>query len=98
MEFLQTPFYQFAAILALAAVAGAVGLLLRQPLIVMFIAVGIGVGPAGPGGASPGRATGSTCWPGWGSPSSCSSSGCGWTSTSHAVGAVVCRVLPGTLA
>jgi Kef-type K+ transport system membrane component KefB len=49
MEYLQTPFYQFAAILALAAFAGAVGLLLRQPLIVMFIAVGIGVGPAGLG-------------------------------------------------
>jgi len=49
MEFLQTQFYQFTAILALAAVAGAVGLFLRQPLIVMFIAVGIGVGPAGLG-------------------------------------------------
>ena len=49
MELLQTPFYQFAAILALAAVAGAVGQLLRQPLIVMFIAVGVAVGPAGLG-------------------------------------------------
>jgi len=47
MELFQNQFYQFAAILALAASAGAVGLLLRQPLIVMFIAVGIGVGPAG---------------------------------------------------
>lgn len=49
MEVLQNQFYQFAAILALAAVAGAIGLLLRQPLIVMFIAIGIGVGPAGLG-------------------------------------------------
>jgi len=49
MDILQTPFYQFTAILVLAAVAGAVGLLLRQPLIVMFIAVGIGVGPSGLG-------------------------------------------------
>jgi len=49
MELFQNQFYQFAAILALAAGAGAVGLLLRQPLIVMFIAVGIGVGPAGMG-------------------------------------------------
>jgi Kef-type K+ transport system membrane component KefB len=49
MELLQIPFYQFAAILALAAVAGAVGLLLRQPLIVMFIGVGVAVGPAGLG-------------------------------------------------
>ncbi|MCS6864444.1 MAG: cation:proton antiporter [Gemmataceae bacterium] len=48
-DLLQNPFYQFAAILALASVAGAVGLWLRQPLIVMFIAVGIGVGPAGLG-------------------------------------------------
>jgi Kef-type K+ transport system membrane component KefB len=48
-ELVHNPFYQFAAILALASAAGAVGLLLRQPLIVMFIAVGIGVGPAGLG-------------------------------------------------
>jgi Kef-type K+ transport system membrane component KefB len=49
MELLLTPFYQFAAILALAAAAGAVGQLLRQPLIVVFIAVGVAVGPAGLG-------------------------------------------------
>jgi len=49
MDFLHTQFYQFAAILALAASAGAIGLLLRQPLIVMFIAVGVVVGPAGLG-------------------------------------------------
>lgn len=49
MDFLNVPFYQFAAILAIAAAAGALGLLLRQPLIVLFIAVGIGVGPAGLG-------------------------------------------------
>ncbi len=49
MDILESPFYQFAAILALAALAGAIGLRLRQPLIVMFIAVGIGVGPSGLG-------------------------------------------------
>jgi Kef-type K+ transport system membrane component KefB len=54
MDLLQNPFYQFAVILALAAAAGAVGLLLRQPLIVMFIAVGIAAGPAGLGLTRPG--------------------------------------------
>jgi Kef-type K+ transport system membrane component KefB len=49
MDVIQNQFYQFTAILALAAGAGAIGLLLRQPLIVMFIAVGIGVGPTGLG-------------------------------------------------
>ncbi|HMP17469.1 MAG TPA: cation:proton antiporter [Gemmatales bacterium] len=49
MDLLQSPFYQFTAILVLAALAGMAGLLLRQPLIVLFIAVGIGVGPAGLG-------------------------------------------------
>ena len=39
-------FYQFATILAFAAAAGALGRLLRQPLIVMLIAVGICAGPA----------------------------------------------------
>ncbi len=47
MDLLHIQFYQFAAILALTAFAGSIGLLLRQPLIVMFIAVGIVVGPAG---------------------------------------------------
>lgn len=40
------PFYEFAFILALAALLGMVGQLLRQPLIVMFIALGIIVGPS----------------------------------------------------
>jgi len=40
-------FYEISAILALATVAGAAALLLRQPLIVAFIAVGIIAGPAG---------------------------------------------------
>ncbi|WP_017730775.1 cation:proton antiporter [Nafulsella turpanensis] len=40
-------FYEFAAILLISAIAGAVGRLLKQPLIVTFIAVGILVGPAG---------------------------------------------------
>ena len=34
-------FYEIAALLALAAAVGFAGLLLRQPLIVSFIAVGI---------------------------------------------------------
>jgi Kef-type K+ transport system membrane component KefB len=42
----QNPFYEFALILFFAALLGAVGQLLRQPLIVMFIALGILVGPA----------------------------------------------------
>lgn len=42
----ENPFYEFTAILFLAAVLGAVGQLLRQPLIVMFIALGILVGPS----------------------------------------------------
>lgn len=40
-------FNEIAALLVLAAVAGFIGLLLRQPLIVSFIAVGIAAGPAG---------------------------------------------------
>lgn len=43
---MQNQFYEFAVILAIAAVLGAIGRLLRQPLIVTFIAVGICVGPA----------------------------------------------------
>lgn len=39
-------FYEFAALLVLAAGIGFVGLLLRQPLIVSFIAVGIVAGPS----------------------------------------------------
>ena len=39
-------FYEIAALLVLAATAGFVGLLLRQPLIVSFIAVGIIAGPS----------------------------------------------------
>lgn len=40
-------FYEIALILGLAAVIGAVGMLLRQPLIVAFLATGILAGPAG---------------------------------------------------
>ncbi len=43
----QNPFYELAALLILAAVVGAIGQLLRQPLIVSFIAVGVLVGPSG---------------------------------------------------
>jgi Kef-type K+ transport system membrane component KefB len=39
-------FYEFAALLVLAASVGLIGLALRQPLIVSFIAVGILAGPS----------------------------------------------------
>ncbi len=42
----ENPFYEFAIILSLAALLGAIGQFLRQPLIVMFIALGILVGPS----------------------------------------------------
>lgn len=40
------PFYEFTIILVLAALLGGLGRLLKQPLIVMFIALGIIVGPS----------------------------------------------------
>jgi len=40
-------FYEIAALLVLAAVVGLVGVLLRQPLVVSYIAVGIAAGPSG---------------------------------------------------
>ncbi|MEX1224061.1 MAG: cation:proton antiporter family protein [Pirellulales bacterium] len=43
---MENQFYEFAVILIIAAAMGAIGQLLRQPLIVIFIAVGICVGPA----------------------------------------------------
>ncbi|CAM4294367.1 cation:proton antiporter [Gillisia limnaea] len=43
---LENPFFEIALILFLAAVLGALGQFLRQPLIVMFIALGIIVGPS----------------------------------------------------
>lgn len=45
-DVLNNPFIELSVILAIAAVLGAVGLMLRQPLIVMFIALGILVGPS----------------------------------------------------
>ncbi|MDX5346093.1 MAG: cation:proton antiporter, partial [Hymenobacteraceae bacterium] len=39
------PFLEFSAILIIAAVIGGIGYLIRQPLIVSFIAVGILIGP-----------------------------------------------------
>ncbi|RAR47178.1 cation:proton antiporter [Flavobacterium lacus] len=42
----ENPFYEFAIILAFAALLGLIGQLLKQPLIVMFIALGILVGPS----------------------------------------------------
>jgi Kef-type K+ transport system membrane component KefB len=47
MEIIDNPFFEFAAILIIAAVVGLVGRLLKQPLIVAFIGVGILVGPWG---------------------------------------------------
>lgn len=40
------PFYEFAIILMLGALLGALGQLLKQPLIVMFIALGVLAGPS----------------------------------------------------
>ena len=42
----ENSFYEFAVILLFAALLGALGQLLRQPLIVMFIALGILLGPS----------------------------------------------------
>lgn len=39
-------FFEFTALLVLAAIAGLIGLLLRQPMIVSFIAVGVLAGPS----------------------------------------------------
>ncbi|SEG05192.1 cation:proton antiporter [Marinobacterium lutimaris] len=41
-----SPFYELTALIALAAAVGFVGLLLRQPMIVSFIAVGVLTGPS----------------------------------------------------
>lgn len=41
-----SPFYELAALVVLAAVIGFVGVLLRQPMIVSFIAVGVIAGPS----------------------------------------------------
>ena len=38
-------FYEFAMVLALASALGLIGLFLKQPLVVAFIATGIIVGP-----------------------------------------------------
>lgn len=42
----QSPFYEVAALLALAAVVGFIGQLLRQPMIVSFLVVGVVAGPS----------------------------------------------------
>ena len=41
-----SPFYELTALVVLAAIMGFVGLLLRQPMIVSFIAVGVLAGPS----------------------------------------------------
>ncbi len=45
-EIALNPYYEFALILLFAAIFGALGQLLKQPLIVMFIALGVVLGPA----------------------------------------------------
>lgn len=47
MEVISSPFFEFSAILFIAAVIGLIGNTFKQPLIVSFIAVGIIVGPYG---------------------------------------------------
>jgi len=47
MPVFESVFYEITALLAVAAVIGAIGVWLRQPLIVAFIAAGILVGPSG---------------------------------------------------
>jgi len=42
----QNPFYELATLIMLAAVVGFIGLLMRQPMIVSFIIVGIVTGPS----------------------------------------------------
>jgi Kef-type K+ transport system membrane component KefB len=42
-----SPFYELTALLLLAALIGVAGLLLRQPMVVSYIAVGILAGPSG---------------------------------------------------
>ena len=47
MEFIHSnPFYELAALLSLAGVVGFIGLMLRQPMVVSFIAVGVIAGPS----------------------------------------------------
>lgn len=41
-----SPFYELTALVVLAAVLGFAGLLLRQPMVVSFIAVGVLAGPS----------------------------------------------------
>jgi Kef-type K+ transport system membrane component KefB len=46
-DLITNQFYEFAAIIVIAAAVGAIGRVLKQPLVVAFIAVGILVGPSG---------------------------------------------------
>nr|MDP2191401.1 cation:proton antiporter [Rhodoferax sp.] len=41
------PFAELALLLLIAAVVGALGMRLRQPMLIAYIVAGIGVGPAG---------------------------------------------------
>jgi len=44
---MHAPFEEFALLLLIAAIAGAIAVWLRQPVLIAYIAVGIAVGPAG---------------------------------------------------
>ena len=46
-HFIENPFIEFAVIIFVCAILGAVGVFLKQPLIVSFIAAGIIIGPSG---------------------------------------------------
>ena len=47
MDFIHSsPFYELAALLTLAGLVGFIGLMLRQPMVVSFIAVGVLAGPS----------------------------------------------------
>lgn len=47
MNFLQSPFSEFALLLLICALVGALFVWLRQPVLIAYIVVGIAVGPAG---------------------------------------------------
>jgi Kef-type K+ transport system membrane component KefB/Trk K+ transport system NAD-binding subunit len=51
---MESVFFEFAIVLTVAAVVGAIGTLLRQPLIISFIVVGVIVGPSMLGLIEPG--------------------------------------------
>jgi len=63
-----SPFYELTALIVLAAVIGFIGVLLRQPMIVSFIAVGV---LAGPSALNIVQSNISNYWRSWESPFCC---------------------------